>query len=138
MKYLAFLILAGIVLLLPSSAHAFDLFKDPCKDAAASQNLPPTCQQKTAQQVNNTNPVVNIIQKAVNLIAVVAGIAAVIVIIVSGFMFVTAGGVAPGQRAGDPNRVKSAQSTLTGAIIGLVIIAMSWALVTFVTETFIK
>lgn len=102
----------------------------PCKDAPSS----PACQQNKDQNGNSTNPAVNIIRTAVNIIAILAGIASVIVIIISGFQFVTAGGLAPGQRSGDPNRIKSARSALTGALVGLVIIALAWTLVTFITD----
>jgi hypothetical protein len=80
---------------------------------------------------------VNIIHTAADLIAAVAGVAAVIVIIISGFQFVTAGGASPGQRSGDPNKIKSARAALTGAIIGLVVVVLAWTLVTFVTDRFI-
>ena len=133
LKSLLLAIIPAVFLVSSSVSFAFDPFGDACKKAPSS----PTCQQSKAQNGKTTNPAVDIIKTAANLIATIAGIAAVIVIIVSGFQFVTAGGASPGQRSGDPNRIKSARSSLTGAIIGLVIIALAWSIVTFVTDHFI-
>lgn len=80
-----------------------------------------------------------IISTAANLIALVGGIAAVIIIIISGLMYVTAGGAAVGQRAGDsPNRAKKAQQTLVGAVIGLVIIALAWSITRFIIDRLLQ
>ncbi len=93
------------------------------------------CQQSQTQ--GTTNPVSGpkgIINTAANIIALIAGIGAVIVIIISGFYFVTAGGTAPGQRSADPNRLKTAKSALSGAIVGLIIVSLAWAIVRFITD----
>ncbi len=49
---------------------------------------------------------------------------ALVMIMLGGFMWMTA--------AGNEERVKKAKTILTSAIIGMVIIMLSWALVTFV------
>jgi hypothetical protein len=93
------------------------------------------CTQSQSQ--GTTNPVSGpkgIINTAANIIALVTGVGAVIVIIISGFYFVTAGGTAPGQRSTDPNRLKTARSALTGAIVGLIIVSLAWAIVRFITD----
>jgi len=144
-----------------SAAKAqYDPFEDVCTGSAASS---PTCQQKKAQEAAGTNPVAGpggIISDAANIIALVGGIAAVIIIIISGFVFVTAGvgvndgsgGSTPrvpvqdvvadedgGQRAGDsPTRAKNARTVLVGAVIGLVVIALGWSITTFIINTVIK
>jgi ABC-type Fe3+ transport system permease subunit len=110
---------------------AFNPLGSLCKSDAAKKS--PTCQQNKEQNGTSKNPGIDLIQTAVNLIALLAGIVAVIMIVVSGFMFITAGGATPGQRSGDPNRIKSARTTLTNSLIGLVVIALAWAIVTFVT-----
>lgn len=80
-----------------------------------------------------------IISTAANIIALIGGIAAVIIIIISGLMYVTAGGAAVGQRAGDsPNRAKKAQQTLMGAVIGLVIIALAWSITRFIIDRLLQ
>jgi hypothetical protein len=134
-----FLILNSLVLIMtllftvPATAQ-FNPLGQACKNAPTN----PACTQNKNQNGKTTNPTVDIIKTAANIIAVVAGIGAVIMIIVSGFMFVTAGGATPGQRSGDPNRIKSARSTLINALVGLVVIALAWTIVTFVTNNLIK
>ena len=123
-----------------SAAKAqYDPFEDVCTGSAASS---PTCQQKKAQEAAGTNPVAGpggIISDAANIIALVGGIDAVIIIIISGFVFVTAGGAIGGQRAGDsPTRAKNARTVLVGAVIGLVVIALGWSITTFIINTVIK
>jgi hypothetical protein len=118
------------------AASAFNPLGEACKTGDASTS--PTCAQNAAQNTSKTNPTIRIIRTAANILAVVAGVAGVIIVIYSGFMFVTAGGAAPGQRSGDPNRIKSARAALTGAIIGLVIIALAWTIVAFVTDRLVN
>lgn len=113
----------------PAYINAANPLEAVCSRPAAQNS--PTCQQYLNQKAANTNPVVNTIRTAANLIAIVAGIGAVIIIIISGFKYVTAGG-------GDsPTKSKEAQSTLTGAVIGLIIVALAWAIVNFVTNALI-
>ncbi|MBX4197655.1 pilin [Candidatus Saccharibacteria bacterium] len=125
-------------LLLVASAGSAQAQFNPLSSACKKAPNSPTCQQNNKQNGKSTNPTVDIIKTAANIIAVIAGIGAVVVIIISGFMFVTAGGASPGQRGGDPNRIKSARATLIGAIIGLVIVALAWTIVTFVTDKLVK
>jgi hypothetical protein len=129
------LLIAVLAIGLHSSAGAFSPLDSVCNDPNAANS--PTCQDIASQNKKMTDPVVHIIQVAVNLIAAVAGAASIIIIIISGFQFVTAGGASPGQRSNDPNKVKSARATLSGALVGLVIIALAWTIVTFVTNHFI-
>lgn len=141
-----FLLLLPLMFMTTQQAGAFDLFKNcqklpdgrevcgPCKDAPDS----PVCKQADQQTVKNTNPTVDIINSAATVIAVLAGVVAVIMIVVSGFKFATAGGAAPGQRSGDPNRIKNARATLMYSIIGLVVVALAWTLTRFITERFIQ
>ncbi|HSW78883.1 MAG TPA: pilin [Candidatus Babeliales bacterium] len=132
---LIFISVLAVVALYFSSVPALATFNplgSLCKSAAAQKS--PTCQQNKNQNGSSKNPGIDLIQSAVSLIAVLAGIVAVIMIVVSGFMFITAGGATPGQRSGDPNRIKSARATLTNSLIGLVIVALAWAIVTFITN----
>ena len=57
-----------------------------------------------------------------------AGIICVIVIIVAGFFYVTS--------SGDAARVKKAKEAIFGAVIGLVLILMAFAITTFVIRRF--
>ncbi len=66
-----------------------------------------------------------ILVQAANIIAIMGGIAAIIIIIVSGIKFMTSGG--------DAERIKSARNTIINAIIGIIIIILSRAIILFVT-----
>ncbi len=76
------------------------------------------------------NPVLHVIQVATSIIAVIVGIAAVIMIIVSGIRMITSGG--------NQEAVASARKRITSAIIGLVIVALSWTIINFAIDNFIK
>jgi lysylphosphatidylglycerol synthetase-like protein (DUF2156 family) len=95
----------------------------------------PVCKDSSTQA---GNPVTDTIKKVANIVVIIAGIAAVITIIISGFMFVTAGGSIAGQRAGDnPAKAAKARSALSASLVGLVVVALAWTIVTFVTDKFI-
>lgn len=130
-----FVVAFAALLTLAPKLSAFDPLEEACKGGAIS----PACQQSQKQETQgNPNPIAGpngIIQTAANIIALVAGVAAVIIIIISGLMFVTAGGSIGGQRAGDsPTRAKNARAALIHALLGLVVIALAWSLITFVTH----
>jgi len=71
----------------------------------------------------NTN-IQNIARTVVNTISIVVGIIAVIFIIYGGFKYITSGG--------DSGKVTEAKNALIYAIIGLLIVAVSQAIVHFV------
>lgn len=99
----------------------------------------PLCKQAAGQ--GTTNPVSGpggVINKAANIIALVTGIGAVIMILIGGFEYVVGGGAPGGQRAGDPNAVKKAKTRIVSALIGLVVVALAWALVRLITDRVIK
>lgn len=57
---------------------------------------------------------------------VFAGIVAIVLIIISGFKFVTSGG--------EPKRAEGARKTLTWAIIGLIVVLLSFAIVAIIAQ----
>lgn len=67
-----------------------------------------------------------IIGNIVFWLLVFAGIVALVLIIISGFKFVTSGG--------EPKKAEGARKTLTYAIIGLVVILFSFAIISFIEE----
>lgn len=76
---------------------------------------------------NNSNPTKSInhtFANVINIFSVVAGILAVIMIVLAGTRYITSGG--------SQEKVASAKSTLTYAIIGLIIVALAQVLVQFV------
>ena len=66
----------------------------------------------------------HLIGSIINILSLTVGIAAVIMIIISGFKYVTSGG--------DSNSISSAKSTLTYALIGLLVASLAQFLVHFV------
>jgi len=137
LKILMTLLFSLAVLLAPRLAAAqFNPLNDACQGQAQNG---PICKQNTTQQGSSANPALDRIHTAADIIAAVAGIAAVITIVLSAFTFATAGGAGTGQSSGaNPARAKQARSTLIGAVVGLVIIALAWTIVTFVSNKVIK
>ena len=109
-----------IVLMFPVQASAVDLFSDTCKFQSAKTSA--TCSSKTT-----TDPISGpqgILLKVTTFIALIAGIAAVIVLIAGGIKFVTSNG--------DSSGVNSARQTIIYALIGLVVIVLAQAIISFV------
>jgi len=132
------LVTYGLLIFMPAHAKAFDLFgSDVCSGNTAKNS--PTCnsakgQGSTVQQnpISGTN---GTIKKAANVLALVGGAVAVITIIIAGISYTTAGGAATGQRAGDnPTRAREARVAIIGAVIGLIVIALAWTIVSYVTQ----
>lgn len=112
------LIIAAISLA-PAAAYANVVTDPACNYGSTGSST--YCQQ------NGSNPLVGpdgYITKAIRIVSYIAGIAAVIMVIVSGFMFVTSGG--------DPSGIKNARSTITYAIVGLVVLVTAQLIVKFV------
>ena len=74
----------------------------------------------------NGNDLSNVVTNIINIFSMIVGIVAVIMVMVSGFKYITA--------AGDSSSLSSAKSTLIWAIVGIVIVAFSQAIVQFVIE----
>ncbi len=126
----------------PRASAAFNLFQDSCRNTQDNQAAynSPACQD--IRNKGKENPITGprgIIQTAANIVALVAGVGAVIIILLSAYTFVTAGGSIGGQRAGDsPTRAKNARTTLTYAVVGLVVVALAWSIVSFITHRIIQ
>ena len=89
------------------------------------------CQTLGSDSKCSTNPgggptVSTLIKDVLEILSWIVGIAAIIMVIVSGFRYVTSGG--------DSNRVSSAKNALIYALVGLVIVAFSQAIVSFVLD----
>lgn len=109
---------------------------DVCDQAPTSEVCKAAKSQGTDDPISGSG---GIISTAANILAILGGVAAVIVIIVSGIIYVTAGGAVTGQRAGDsPNRAKKAQAAMMGALIGLVVITLAWAITRFIVDRVIQ
>lgn len=125
-----------LVLLTPvvASADANDKLFGACAVNAATEGSP-VCKNKKAPA---NNPITNTINKAATIIASLTGVAAVIMLIIGGFNYITAGGAAPGQRAGDPNKVATAKRQITYSLVGLVVVALAWVFTRFITSVVIQ
>ena len=104
-----------------TASAAYNPFDNACKE---SGNASAVCNVSGAKDpISGPN---GIIKKVSLLLAIIAGIAAVIIIIVSGLKYITADG--------DASKVASARATLTGAVVGLLIIAAAESIVFFVVS----
>jgi cytochrome bd-type quinol oxidase subunit 2 len=78
-----------------------------------------TCNDGSAQ-----TQATKIIGAFINVFSVIVGVAAVVMIIMAGMKFITS--------SGDPGKIANARTTLTYAIVGLVVVAFAQSLVYFV------
>jgi hypothetical protein len=93
----------------------------------ACDGLSPTTAGGNCNTSPATEPKVgSVLANVLNIISVVAGIIAVVMIIISGVKFITS--------QGDAGKVASARSTVIYAVIGLVIVVISQALVFFIVD----
>jgi predicted small integral membrane protein len=123
------LIILAILMLSPLPALAAtttnDQLFDPCNTNSLTKNSP-ICKDKNT----TTNPVNDKIRVAANIVALATGVAAIIFIILGGITMITS--------AGNPEAVANARKRIFYAVIGLVIVALAWTIVAFVTDKFIK
>jgi hypothetical protein len=108
-----------------SSSATNDQLFSAC-DTNAQTASSPICKDRNT----TTNPVNKKIKIAADIVALVTGIAAVIFIILGGFTMITS--------AGNTEAVANSRKRITNALIGLVIVALAWTLIAFVTDRLIK
>lgn len=83
------------------------------------------CVNDPSCNINDGKKTINqTIENIINIFSLIVGIVAVIMIIYGGFRYVTSGG--------DAGNISSAKNTILYAIVGLVIVAISQAIVQFV------
>lgn len=70
--------------------------------------------------------IVGILRNIISILAPVAGIAFFIMLLVGGYHFVTSGG--------DPKAAGQARTTLTFAVIGIVLVVASWLIIKAIAE----
>ncbi|MBX4197633.1 pilin [Candidatus Saccharibacteria bacterium] len=96
-----------------------------CKTNSSTQSSS-ICQD----QGTNSNPANHYIKVATSIVATLTGIAAVIFIILGGLTMITS--------SGNAEAVANARKRIIYAVIGLVIVALAWAVITFLTNRLIK
>lgn len=102
----------GLALFLPSSAFA----------------AVPTGANIVPNDIVNINNITKVIQNAVKFILLVAFVLAFIFLLIGGIRWITAGG--------DEKAVSGARGMITAALIGLVIVLVSYALIVLVEQFF--
>lgn len=88
------------------------------------------CNSAAQQSANKTDPVQHTLLTTANVMALLTGLVAVGMIMAGGITMITGGA--------NPERAKKARSMISSAIIGLVIVALSWTIVHFVITRLIK
>jgi hypothetical protein len=123
MKRLILTVATLLFLLVPVSASAaYNPFGTACKVSGGGGS--------TACSANGANDPISgpngILKKVSLILATISSIAAVIIIIVAGLSYVTSNG--------DPSKIASARGTITGAVVGLVIIISAESIILFVVS----
>ena len=70
--------------------------------------------------------IVNILRNIISILAPVAGIAFFLMLLVGGFQFVNSGG--------DPKAAGQARTTLTYAVIGIILVVASWLIIKAIAQ----
>ena len=99
--------------------------------AAGSTGYADVCSQDVPQGVkdaagcpgNSNSDLPTVIQNILNAIIGVAGVVSVVFIVIGGIQYITS--------TGDPGKTKKAKDTILYALIGLIICALSFAIVNF-------
>ncbi len=120
------LVIAGVVMFAGSSVSAFNPLANSCTKAPGSD----VCQDNRAQNGSTNSPIIETLKKATNVVALIAGIAAVVIIIFAGISYITSGG--------NQQQTATAQRRLLGGLIGLVIVALAWAIASFTINNFVN
>lgn len=125
---LTLLMPVGIIAAAPAYADVTntDINNSLCNGADVTSLKNPTapCSNEKADTASNLETKIS---KAINIFSVIVGIVAVVMVIYGGFRYVTSGG--------KQESVTNAKNTLLYAVIGLVIVALSQAIVHFVLKS---
>lgn len=121
---LSLALLLGTLFITPAAVYAgTDVFNEACNNKSGANSA-------VCSGVNNANPITGqngVLIRAVRIITIIAGIAAVIMMMVGGFMFITS--------AGDAGKATSGRNTIIYAFVGLLVIALSQAIITLFVNT---
>jgi hypothetical protein len=118
---LAIALLFGLFVVMPATGAAFNPFGTvDCSDAAQAESA--VCASKTSEDpLGGTD---GILMVATNIIAYLGGVAAIIIMIVGGIYYITSDG--------DSAKISGAKKAILYAIVGLAVIVLARALITFV------
>ncbi len=113
-------LLVGLIVFLPGNIYAEDPFAGVCNDRSSNSSA---CQTPNT----TSNPLfgsTGIVTKVIEIMIMIAGVASVIMIMVGGYKYMVSNG--------DSGKVSSAKDTILYSVIGLVVVMMAQAIVTFV------
>lgn len=130
-KLLSACLIMTSLLFFTTPSLAYDPLSGACSSAGGTSV---TCQENTKQAAaGNPNPVTGttgVLRTATNIVAILTGIVAIIMIVISGIRYASS--------AGNQEKAKKARSTLIAAIIGLIIAALAWTIITFVIKKIVQ
>ncbi len=122
MKKFFYSLLLLATLLAPAAVTSFAGAADPapiCNNVASHTQVCGEINNGTLQ-----NPIINDLKVALNIISIVAGFGAVIMVVLGGIKLTTANG--------DPSSIKTGRDQIIYALIGVVVVIFSQAIVAFV------
>lgn len=123
-----FIVIAmAIAVLLPASTA---LASDSQLYSACNTNSQTATSPICANQGTKTDPAIHIVKITADLFALLTGVAAIILIVASGLTMITS--------SGNQESVASARKRMVAALVGVVIVALAWTLVNFLTDRLIK
>jgi hypothetical protein len=126
-KQILSLTILGLIFLLPTGVHAFDINNPNNNGSICSGASNAYCSDTANGGQNDIYGPTGLISDAINIISWIAGIAAVIVLMIGGFRFVVSGG--------DSNSVSGARSMILYALVGLVIIGAAQIIMRYIIGT---
>lgn len=103
-----------------AKSYAYDPFADTCTNADSSATV---CSDKN----NTANPLTGtsgLLLRAARFLTFITGVASVLIVIYAGLKYVTADG--------DSNTISQAKSTITYALVGLIVSSVAQAIIIFV------
>ena len=126
---LVFLVmLAGVAMVLPAASSdvgaVSEAQKQACIGSGGQPGQGPDGEFQCIQDRASDQGVEGIVNRIINVLLSVAGVIAVLMLIIGGIRYVISGG--------DSNAVQGAKKTIMYAIVGLVVIFLSFAAVNFV------
>jgi len=98
----------------------------PCNTSNGQTAGSTLCKEAKTAQGSTQNPAVHTIRIATTIIALIAGVAAVVMIILGGLALIGS--------AGNSENIALARRRIIYSIVGLVVIALAWTLVQFITD----
>jgi hypothetical protein len=125
------LIVGGCFLICPAPVRAANLFSGDCSGSASSSAV---CSDTAADnKVGDPNPLITKFNDITTILAVIGGIGAVIMILVGAIRYITSGSDISTNTRTD-NDVEDAKKTISGAVVGLVVIVLAKVIITYVVN----